>query len=55
MRHDSPATQRLMLQDVLLQGFKALKTLICSTLMSDLDKAGNNVYLDAINYPSGNR
>ena len=49
------ATEQLKLQRLSLQGFKALKTLICSTLMVDLDKAGNNVYLDAINYPIGNR
>ena len=37
------------------QGFKGLKTLICSVLLSELDADGSNVYLAAIDYDIGNK
>ena len=44
-----------MLQLMQPQGFKALKVLINSSLLSEVDDAGDNVYLSAIDYPTGNR
>ena len=38
-----------------LQAFKGLKTLIFSTLLSELDGDADNVYLNAIDYDSGNK